>query len=106
MELIAWGRDADVYALNESRVLRRYRQGGPTELEARLMTHLAACGYPVLKVYEITDTDMVLERLTGPTMLDVLARRPWQVGSARLFTTPSRRRSRTSASRRYWRHCR
>ncbi len=45
------------------------------------MTHLAACGYPVPRVYEITDTDMVLERLTGPTMLDVLARRPWRVGS-------------------------
>ncbi|PZG87813.1 hypothetical protein C1I97_32355 [Streptomyces sp. NTH33] len=81
MELIAQGRDADVYALDGSRVLRRYRQGGPTELEARLMTHLAACGYPVPKVYEITDTDMVLERLTGPTMLDALARRPWRVGS-------------------------
>jgi aminoglycoside phosphotransferase (APT) family kinase protein len=81
MELIGRGRHADVYALDESRVLRRYRQGGPTELEARLMTHLAACGYPVPKVYEITDTDMVLERLTGPTMLDVLARRPWRVGS-------------------------
>ncbi|MBL3671503.1 aminoglycoside phosphotransferase family protein [Streptomyces sp. M2CJ-2] len=81
MQLIGQGRDADVYALDESRVLRRYRQGGPTELEARLMTHLAACGYPVPKVYEITDTDMVLERLTGPTMLEVLARRPWRVGS-------------------------
>lgn len=29
MELIAQGRDADVYALDESRVLRRYRHGGP-----------------------------------------------------------------------------
>lgn len=45
------------------------------------MTHLAACGYPVPRVYEITDTDMVLERLAGPTMLDVLARHPWRVGS-------------------------
>ncbi|GAA4920984.1 phosphotransferase [Streptomyces coeruleoprunus] len=81
MELIAQGRDADVYALDESRVLRRYRHGGPTGLESRLMTHLAACGYPVPRVYEITDTDMVLERLAGPTMMDVLARRPWQVTS-------------------------
>ncbi|MFJ6484543.1 MULTISPECIES: aminoglycoside phosphotransferase family protein [unclassified Streptomyces] len=81
MELIARGRDADVYALDESRVLRRYRHGGPTGLESRLMTHLTACGYPVPQVYEATGTDMVLERLTGPTMLDVMARRPWQVGS-------------------------
>ncbi|MER8047174.1 phosphotransferase [Streptomyces sp. NPDC094032] len=81
MELIARGRDADVYALDESRVLRRYRRGGPTGLESRLMTHLAACGYPVPRVYEVTGTDMVLERLAGPTMMDALARRPWQVGS-------------------------
>ncbi|MEF9907990.1 hypothetical protein [Streptomyces sp. P9-A2] len=45
------------------------------------MAHVAACGYPVPKGYEINGPDMVLERLTGPTMLDVLARRPWRVGS-------------------------
>jgi len=80
MELIARGRDADVYALDESRVLRRYRHGGgSTELEARLMGHLSSCGYPVPQVHGAGGTDMVLERLTGPTMLDVMARRPWQV---------------------------
>ncbi|MFD5064147.1 phosphotransferase [Streptomyces sp. NPDC058394] len=82
MELIARGRDADVFALDEARVLRRYRhEERPTYLESRLMTHLAACGYPVPKVYEVTDTDMVLERLTGPTMLEALAQRPWRVRS-------------------------
>ncbi|MFI1467890.1 hypothetical protein [Streptomyces wuyuanensis] len=43
------------------------------------MAHLDARGFPVPKVYDITETDMVLERLTGPTMLDALARRPWRV---------------------------
>ncbi|MGW5973432.1 phosphotransferase [Streptomyces sp. NPDC055186] len=81
MELIARGRDADVFALDESRVLRRRRRGSPAELEARVMAHVAAYGCPVPKVYEINGPDMVLERLTGPTMLDVLARRPWRVGS-------------------------
>ncbi|MYW03552.1 aminoglycoside phosphotransferase family protein [Streptomyces sp. SID3343] len=79
MELIARGRDADVYALDASRVLRRYRDGGPTEQESRLMRHLAANGYPVPHVYEITETDMVLERLTGPTMLEALSRQPWRL---------------------------
>ncbi|MCF2528086.1 phosphotransferase [Yinghuangia soli] len=78
MELIARGRDADVYALDESRVLRRYRHGGPTEAEARLMAYLSERGFPVPQVYEHTETDMVLERLTGPTMLDELPRRPWR----------------------------
>ncbi|MFG2293321.1 phosphotransferase [Streptomyces sp. NPDC048603] len=80
MELIARGRDADVFALDEHRVLRRYRhEERPTDRESRLMAHLAACGYPVPEVYEVTGTDMVLERLTGPTMLEELARRPWRV---------------------------
>jgi aminoglycoside phosphotransferase (APT) family kinase protein len=81
MELIAQGRDADVYAVDESTVLRRYRNGGPTEREARLMRHLTECGYPVPRVYETTDTDMVLERLPGPTMLEALTRRPWRLNS-------------------------
>ncbi len=77
MELIAQGRDADVYALDADRVLRRHRDGGPpTEPEARVMTHLAECGYPVPWVYDVTGTDMVLERLNGPTMPEELARRP------------------------------
>ncbi|MFC7221312.1 phosphotransferase [Streptomyces polyrhachis] len=83
MELIARGRDADVYALDDTRVLRRYREPRPTEREARLMAYLAECGYPVPRVYGHTATDMVLERLGGPTMLGVLSRRPWQVGRLR-----------------------
>ncbi|MFJ2514857.1 phosphotransferase [Streptomyces griseoviridis] len=78
MELIARGRDADVYALDGARVLRRYRHGGPTAREARLMTDLAARGYPVPTVYEVSGADLVLERLDGPTMLDVLAAQPWR----------------------------
>jgi aminoglycoside phosphotransferase (APT) family kinase protein len=79
VELIARGRDADVYALDEKRVLRRYRSPGPTEAEARLMRHVAECGFPVPRVYETTDTDMVLERLSGPTMLVLAAQQPERV---------------------------
>ncbi|MER6170756.1 phosphotransferase [Streptosporangium sp. NPDC001681] len=78
MELIARGRTADVYALGDDRVLRRYRQDGPTHQEARLMTYLSAQGYPVPRVHEVTDTDLVLQRLHGPTMLEALRRRPWR----------------------------
>ncbi|MFR9724790.1 phosphotransferase [Streptomyces sp. MS19] len=78
MELIAAGRDADVYALDGERVLRRYRRGGSAEREARVMAHLAACGFPVPRVHGVAGADMVLERLFGPTMLDVLAARPWR----------------------------
>jgi hypothetical protein len=36
------GRTADVYALDERRVLRRYRTGGDVRAEAEVMRHLHA----------------------------------------------------------------
>ncbi len=48
MELIASGRDADVWALDAERVLRRYRNGRDMDREASVMRHAAAHGYPVV----------------------------------------------------------
>ncbi|GGK87364.1 hypothetical protein Ppa06_52260 [Planomonospora parontospora subsp. parontospora] len=81
MELIAKGRSADVYALDGDRVLRRYRRGGPTRKEARLMAYLAARGYPVPRAHEVTDTDLTLQRLHGPTLLEALRLRPWRAAA-------------------------
>lgn len=83
MELIGRGRDADVYALGDGRVLRRYRPGGPAgaEAEARLMAYLAGQGFPVPHVYDANGTDQVLERLEGPTMRAALRRRPWRAAA-------------------------
>jgi aminoglycoside phosphotransferase (APT) family kinase protein len=72
VELIARGRDADVFALDGRRVLRRYRAGGDTALEASVMRHVAGHGYPVPRVYEAEGPDLVLERVHGPTLLDAL----------------------------------
>ena len=72
MELIARGRDADVFALDGRRVLRRYRAGGDTALEAALMRHVAGHGYPVPGVHEAEGPDLVLERVHGPTLLAAL----------------------------------
>lgn len=69
MELIASGREADVYALGRDRVLRRYRHGGDTAPEAELMSYLAASGYPAPTVYDADGPDLVMERLDGPTLL-------------------------------------
>lgn len=76
---IARGRDADVYALGDGRVLRRYRRPGPTDRERRVMAHARAHGYPVPRVYGWTGTDMVMDRLDGPSMLADLARHPWRL---------------------------
>ena len=69
MELIASGRDADVWAIDGERVLRRHRDGRDMAREAALMRHAAAHGYPVPRVYRTDPGAMVLERLYGPTML-------------------------------------
>jgi Ser/Thr protein kinase RdoA (MazF antagonist) len=72
VELLARGRDADVFALDGRRVLRRYRAGGDTALEAAVMRHVAGHGYPVPRVYEADGPDLVLERVHGPTLLTAL----------------------------------
>ncbi|MEV4275204.1 phosphotransferase family protein [Actinoplanes xinjiangensis] len=70
MDLLGSGREADVYAIDERRVLRRYRRGDDVTAEAEIMTYLAGHGYPVPQVYAATGADMILERLDGPTMTD------------------------------------
>jgi aminoglycoside phosphotransferase (APT) family kinase protein len=72
VELIASGRDADVWALDGERVLRRYRDGRDMDREAAVLRHAAAHGYPVPRVYGTEPGAMVLERLYGPTMLAAL----------------------------------
>ncbi|WP_433795022.1 phosphotransferase [Actinoplanes sp. CA-252034] len=70
MSLLGSGREADVYAIDEGRVLRRYRRGDDATAEARLMTYLAGHGYPVPHVHSASGADMILERLDWPTMTD------------------------------------
>ena len=81
MRLLAQGRDADVFALDDTRVLRRYRDPSHsnTQTEARVMEYLAAQGYPVPKVHDVTDIDLVMERLHGPTLMQAWERRPWRL---------------------------
>jgi aminoglycoside phosphotransferase (APT) family kinase protein len=69
-EPIAFGRDADIYAIDDAWVLRRYRDGHPVRDEADYMRHCATFGYPVPAVREIDGADMVIERLAGPTIGD------------------------------------
>jgi aminoglycoside phosphotransferase (APT) family kinase protein len=81
LPLLASGRDADVYALDHDRVLRRFRDRGhgdpEAEAEARIMAHVAEHGYPVPRVHDATGTDLVLDRLYGPTLLASWRARPW-----------------------------
>lgn len=78
--LLATGRSADVYAAGPGRVLRRYRDpDADADFEARVMSHLHGHGYPTPEVFDVDGPDLVMERLDGPTMLEALSRRPWQL---------------------------
>ena len=69
---IASGREADVFALDERRVLRRYRREADTTAEAAVMNYVGGLGYPVPEVFEARGREMVLERLDGPTMTEAM----------------------------------
>lgn len=69
-EPFAFGRDADLYAVDDRWVLRRYRNGHPVRDEAEYMRHVAKYGFPVPEVREVDGPDMVLQRLAGPTLAE------------------------------------
>lgn len=66
------GRTADVYDLGDGRVLRRYRIDGDTASEAEVIEHVRAHGFPAPRVDKAGGRDLVMERVTGPTMLAAL----------------------------------
>jgi aminoglycoside phosphotransferase (APT) family kinase protein len=77
--LIASGRAADVFDLGDGTVLRRYRSEHDSEPEGRLMGWLAASGVPVPMVHRAAGRDLVMDHVSGPSMLDDLQRRPWRL---------------------------
>ncbi|MBR8744380.1 phosphotransferase [Nocardiopsis sp. MG754419] len=82
---LASGRDADVFALDDHRVLRRYRYDRDTAAEATVMRHVAAHGFPVPAVHRAEGRDMEMERLHGPTMLS--ASLSGELSPTEVFTT-------------------
>jgi aminoglycoside phosphotransferase (APT) family kinase protein len=81
--LIASGRDADIYAYGEGLVLRRSRQGRSMETEARVMAYARDHGYPVPAVDHLSNdgTDLVMERVAGASMVEVIGKKPWRLRS-------------------------
>ncbi|TYB56796.1 phosphotransferase [Nonomuraea sp. PA05] len=73
-ELVGAGRSADVYALGDGRVLRRYRVDVDARRELEIMAYVAAHGFPVPEVFpgESSATDLVMRRVSGPTLLHAM----------------------------------
>ena len=57
-----------MYAIDDELVLRRYRNGHPVRDEAEFMRHVGRFDYPVPDVHHVDGPDIVLQRLTGPTL--------------------------------------
>ena len=79
-KLLGSGRTADVYEIEAEGdgdgawVLRRYRgRYGDAAAEAEVMEHVRGHGYPAPRVREATRSDLVMERLAGPTMVEAFA---------------------------------
>ncbi len=73
-KLLGSGRTADVHEIDTAWVLRRDRQGwGDAAAEATVMTYVRRHGYPAPRVRPTgSRTELVLERLSGPTLLTAL----------------------------------
>jgi streptomycin 6-kinase len=78
VRVVAAGRASEIVALDDGRVLRRFKSGGHPAREATIMEHANAYGFPVPRVLEVQQHALVLERIDGPTMLADLRRRPWR----------------------------
>ncbi|MFD8395286.1 phosphotransferase [Streptomyces sp. NPDC059680] len=72
--LLGAGRSADVYEIDDAWVLRRDRDGwGDAAAEGAVMAYVRQHGYPAPRVRPTgSRTDLVLERLSGPTLLTAL----------------------------------
>lgn len=68
-EPIAAGRDADVFAVDSSRVLRRVRRpDADCRAEAAQMQWVRNQGYPVPEIFEVAGPDIMMQRVSGPTL--------------------------------------
>ncbi|MFE9438063.1 phosphotransferase [Streptomyces sp. NPDC006602] len=100
--LLGSGRANDVYEIDEAWVVRRSREGrGDATAEGAVMEFVRGHGYPVPRVRTAgsSRTELVMERLYGPTMLEAFGAGQVDAGEAgdvlarllrQLHTVPAR----------------
>lgn len=91
---LAAGRDCDIFEYAPGLVLRRSRHGRSMAGEARIMEYVRQHGYPVPAVEQVSDdgTDLVMQRIDGPSMVGAIERRPWTVRRQALVLADLHRR--------------
>jgi aminoglycoside phosphotransferase (APT) family kinase protein len=82
--IIASGRDGDIFEFGPDLVLRKSRDGRSLEAEVRVMEYAREHGYPVPAVHEVraAGSEVIMERIAGPMMVDAMLKRPWTMASA------------------------
>ncbi len=82
MKVLASGRDGDIFEFAPGLVLRKTRDGRSIAHEARTMRYAAEHGYPVPRIEEVRadGTEIIMERIEGPIMVDAMVRPPWKLG--------------------------
>lgn len=73
MEIIARGREAEILDAGRGLVLRRYFDCRDTAAEVALMQHVAAHEFPCPRQATAVTGGMLMERLTGPTLIEAAA---------------------------------
>lgn len=74
---LAEGRDSQIFEHGPGRVLRVVQDGRSLVPEAEIMGYVRAHGYPVPEVHDAGDGYLVMDRVAGPTMLEVAGRPPF-----------------------------
>ncbi len=74
---IAEGRDNEIFEHGPGKVLRRSRDRRSLVPEAEIMRHVRSHGYPCPEVHDAGDGYLVMDRLEGPTMMEVVGRPPF-----------------------------
>ena len=79
--LLASGRDGDIFEYGPGLVLRRAKSGRVIEGEARTIAYVREHGYPVPEIHEVRagGTEIVMERIEGPMMMDAMLAKPWKM---------------------------
>src|SRR3954468_19124686 len=82
--LLASGRAAQIFEYGDDLVLRRSLTGFSFAYEANVMELARGFGVPVPAVHELraNDTELVMDRIEGPTMVDWILRAPWRIRKA------------------------
>jgi serine/threonine protein kinase len=89
---LAEGRDSEIFEHGAGRVLRVARDGRSLVAEADIMRYVRSHGYPCPEVYDAGDGYLIMDRLEGPTMMEVVGKPPFPLRrSGRLLAELHRR---------------